>query len=349
MSDDESLAGTRFGPYELLRLLGAGGMGSVYEARDTNLDRVVALKLISGPHAQDDAYRQRLQREARIAGRLQEPHVVPIHSTGEIDGHLYVDMRLIDGTDLDRVIKQSGPMPPARALAILKQVASALDAAHAAGVLHRDVKPANILVTADDFAYLVDFGIANAEAEQKLTQMGDVIGTWTYMSPERFSGELEVTARADIYALGCVLFEALTGGPPYQGDRVSLIGAHVSGPIPKLSARIGLPPALDAVIARAMAKRPEDRYATCGEFVRAAEAAVSGAGGPTVDFALANRPGLPSSGAPPTPPPSGAWNPNAPTMQSNSGLPPQPPAPKKRGKWIAAAAAVALVLSLIHI
>lgn len=362
MDHDESMVGRRFGPYELIRLLGAGGMGSVYEARDTNLDRVVALKLISGPHAQDAAYRQRLQREARIAGRLQDPHVVPIHSTGEIDGHLYVDMRLINGIDLDATIKRSGPMPPARALAILRQVASALDAAHAAGVLHRDVKPANILVTRDDFAYLVDFGIANAESEQKLTQMGDVLGTWTYMSPERFSGQGDVTVRADIYALGCVLFEMLTGAPPYTGDRVSLIGAHVSAPIPKPSARVGLPPALDTVIARAMAKRPDDRFATCGEFVRAAEAAVRGVGESTVNFGVQTASPAqgyrPAPGAPSVPPPTGQWNPSAQTAHANSGSQPQwgswsgqppptpPPAPNRRTKWIAIAAAVVLVVAV---
>src|ERR1700754_538425 len=139
MSDDTvPETGTRFGPYLLRRLLGSGGMGTVYEAEDTVMDRVVALKLISGAYAQNSDYRQRLQREARIAGRLQEPHVVPIHSTGEIDGHLYVDMRLINGTDLDTVLRESGPLSPAKAVAMVRQIASALDAAHAAGVLHRD-------------------------------------------------------------------------------------------------------------------------------------------------------------------------------------------------------------------
>lgn len=362
MDHDESLAGTRFGPYELRRLIGAGGMGSVYEARDTVLDRVVALKLISGPYAQDPAYRQRLQREARIAGRLQDPHVVPIHSTGEIDGHLYVDMRLINGTDLDTLIKRSGALPPARALAIVRQVASALDAAHSVGVLHRDVKPANILVTNDDFTYLVDFGIANAESEQKLTQMGDVLGTWTYMSPERFSGDVDVvTARADVYALACVFFEALTGAPPYSGDRVSLIGAHMSAPIPKPSTRAGLPPALDAVVGHAMAKRPEDRYPTCGDFVRAADAALAGVGAATANFALPTTPPAQGYHPPPqagsVPPPPAPWSPNPyagqPTSASQppwggwTGPPPPPPAPARRARWMAIAAAVVLVVAVV--
>jgi len=173
MSDDHAPEpGTRFGPYLLKRTLGSGGMGTVYEAKDTVMDRVVALKLISGPYAQSMDYRQRVQREARIAGRLQDPHVVPIHSTGEIEGQLYVDMRLITGTDLDTALRKSGPLSPAKAVAMVRQIASALDAAHAAGVLHRHVKPGNILLTTDDFAYLVDFGIANAATEQKLTQAG---------------------------------------------------------------------------------------------------------------------------------------------------------------------------------
>src|ERR1700757_1776745 len=150
MSDEAPQVGTRFGPYVLKRLLGSGGMGHVYEAEDTAMDRIVALKLISGTYAQDPEFRKRLQREARIAGRLHEPHVVPVHAAGEIDGQLFVDMRIIDGTNLDAVLKKTGPMSPARAVAIVSQIASALDAAHEAGVLHRDVKPGNILITSDD-------------------------------------------------------------------------------------------------------------------------------------------------------------------------------------------------------
>src|ERR1700757_2457768 len=222
---DAPEVGTRFGPYVLKRLLGSGGMGRVYEAEDTAMDRVVALKLISGTYAQDPEFRKRLQREARIAGRLQDPHVVPVHSAGEIDGQLFVDMRLINGTGLDTILARSGPLPAARAVAIIRQIACALDAAHAAGVMHRDVKPGNILITSDDFAYLVDFGIANAASEEKLTQMGHVLGTLAYMAPERLMSENEVvTPRADIYALACVLYEALTGSAPYFGDTLGVFG-----------------------------------------------------------------------------------------------------------------------------
>jgi serine/threonine kinase PknH len=307
MSDDTAPeTGTRLGPYVLKRLLGSGGMGSVYEAQDTVMDRVVALKLISGPYANDSDYRQRLQREARIAGRLQDPHVVPVHSAGEIDGQLYVDMRLINGTDLDTILRESGPLPPAKAVSVVSQIASALDAAHQAGVLHRDVKPGNILITSNDFAYLVDFGIANAATELKVTQMGDVLGTWTYMAPERFQGdETQVTARADTYALACVLFEALTGAPPFSGDTASLIGAHLTEPVPRASSRLGLPAALDDVISRGMAKRPEDRYATTGEFARAAEAALATLGDRTASIALPTALAPTAMSQPPqhTPPP----------------------------------------------
>jgi serine/threonine-protein kinase len=270
-----SREGTEFGPYRLRRLVGRGGMGDVYEAEDTVRERIVALKLMSATLSNDPVFRSRMQREARTAGRLQEPHVVPIHDFGEIDGQLYVDMRLIDGVDVASILSRYGPLSPARAVAIVRQVASALDAAHAAGVLHRDVKPENILVSADDFAYLVDFGIASAASDDKLTQIGTTVGTFKYMAPERFS-EGEVSYRADIYALACVLYECLTGSPPYQGDLVSVMGAHVNQAIPRPSvARPSIPVAFDHVIACGMAKNPADRHAACGDLAAAAYAALT--------------------------------------------------------------------------
>ena len=270
-----SREGSEFGPYRLRRLVGRGGMGDVYEAEDTVRDRIVALKLMSETLSNDPVFRSRMQREARTAGRLQEPHVVPIHDFGEIDGQLYVDMRLIDGVDVASIVGRYGALSPARAVAIVRQVASALDAAHAAGVLHRDVKPENILVSADDFAYLVDFGIASATSDEKLTQIGTTVGTFKYMAPERFS-DAAVTYRADIYALACVLYECLTGSPPYKGDQISVMGAHVNQAIPRPSAaRPGIPVALDQVIACGMAKNPADRYASCGDLAVAAYAALA--------------------------------------------------------------------------
>jgi serine/threonine protein kinase len=278
MSDTEreSRVGSQIGPYRLRRLLGKGGMGEVYEAEDTVKDRVVALKLLPEAVSHDPVFRKRLQREAHSAGRLQEPHVVPIHDYGEIEGLLYVDMRMIDGTDLRKMLKRFGPMTPARAVAIVRQIASALDAAHESGVMHRDVKPENIIITRDDFAYLVDFGIANAATDEKLTELGTAVGTYAYMAPERFTND-EVTYRADIYALTCVLHECLTGSQPYPGDSVSVvITAHLMQPIPRPSEeRPGIPPAFDRVIAQGMAKKPEDRYASAGDLAMAANDALT--------------------------------------------------------------------------
>src|ERR1700744_3977159 len=277
MSDEQpSRAGSMFGPYHLKRLLGRGGMGEVYEAEHTVKEWTVAVKLLTGTFSTDPVFRERLKREARTAGRLQEPHVVPVHDYGEIDGQMFLVMRWVEGTDLDSVLKRFGPLTPPRAVAIITQIASALDAAHAAGVMHRDIKPQNILVTRDDFAYLVDFGIASATTDEKLTQLGTAVGTWKYMAPERFSND-EVTYRADIYALACVLFECLTGAPPYtSGSAASLVTAHASDPIPRPSAlRPGIPKGFDAVVARGMAKKPQDRYASAGDLALAAHEALS--------------------------------------------------------------------------
>ena len=291
-------------------------------------------------------FRKRLQREARSAGRLQEPHVVPIHDYGEIDGVLYVDMRLIEGTDLARCSAGTAPLTPPRAVAIISQIASALDAAHESGIMHRDVKPANILITRDDFAYLVDFGIANAATDEKLTQLGTAVGTCAYMAPERFSNA-EVTYRADIYALACVLHECLTGGPPYPADSVSVvITAHLMEPIPQPSAvRPGIPKAFDDVISRGMAKDPEDRYATAGDLAAAAhdaladrdqdkaDAILARSSAATIPAVLTPRPGGAGSSTP-TPSPFVAWSteppyPPPPPYQP----PPPPPGPPGPGGW----------------
>jgi serine/threonine kinase PknH len=187
-----------FGPYRVGELLGRGGMGEVHRAYDTVHDRVVALKRLSATHNDDEDFRARFRRESRIAARLREPHVIPIHAYGEIDGRLYLDMRLVEGRDLAAVIAD-GPLDPARAVRLIAQVAGALDAAHADGLVHRDVKPSNILVTPDDFVYLVDFGIARSvlPAGTHLTASGAVIGTLDYLAPERFGDGL-VDGRADV-------------------------------------------------------------------------------------------------------------------------------------------------------
>jgi serine/threonine-protein kinase len=278
-TESDSRVEPQFGPYRLLRLIGRGGMGEVYEAEDTRKRRVVALKLISAQFSGNPLFRARMQREADAAGRLTEPHVVPIHDYGEINGQLYLDMRLIDGVSLRSMLAGYGPLTPPRAVAIVRQIAAALDAAHATAVTHRDVKPENILVTRDEFAYLVDFGIARAATDPGLTQTGMAMGTYNYMAPERFTGD-EVTYRSDIYSLACVLGECLTGSPPYRADSIErLVAAHLMEPAPRPSQlRPGtVPVALDQVIARGMAKKPEDRYRSAGDLAGAALNALTAA------------------------------------------------------------------------
>lgn len=268
---------SQFGHYVLLRLLGSGGFGEVYEARDTKKKRTVALKLLPASISANPVFRARLFREATTAGQLNEPHVVPIHDYGEIDGQLYIDMRLIRGSDLRAVLDASGPLDPARAVSIVGQIASALDAAHDEAIVHRDVKPANILLTPEDFACLVDFGLANAATNAKLTTAGNTVGTFAYMAPERLA-DAKIDHRVDIYALACVLHECLTGTAPFVADELAaLIAAHLTSPIPRPSQqRPGLPADFDDVIARGMAKDPDDRYAKAGELATAAREALDG-------------------------------------------------------------------------
>ena len=183
-----SRLGTRFGPYELQSLIGVGGMGEVYRAYDTVKGRTVAVKLLRSEMAADPGFQERFRRESRVAARLQEPHVIPVHDFGDIGGVLYIDMRLVEGASLKDELRANGPLEPGRAASIIAQVAAALDAAHSDGLVHRDIKPENVLLTPDDFAYLVDFGIAHAGGDASVTSTGLVIGSCVYMSPERFSG-----------------------------------------------------------------------------------------------------------------------------------------------------------------
>ncbi|MEU1207809.1 protein kinase [Nocardia sp. NPDC005825] len=268
-------AGSRFGQYELRRLLGVGGMGEVYEAYDTVRDRVVAVKLLDVDLARQPTYVERFRRESRTAAKLQEPHVIPVHDWGEVDGVLFIDMRLVRGRDLKAYLFEEGPLPPARAVAVVEQIAAALDSAHENGLVHRDVKPANILLTGDLFAYLVDFGIAHTESDVQLTQTGNAIGSFAYMAPERFEHNATVSPSADIYALACVLYECLTGGPPFRvTGNLANIRAHMLTPPPRPSVRTGVPVGLDQVVAIGMAKEPGRRYATAGQLARAARAAL---------------------------------------------------------------------------
>ncbi|WP_431955964.1 protein kinase domain-containing protein [Nocardia lijiangensis] len=269
------MTAARFGRYRLERLLGKGGMGQVWLAYDTTDRRHVALKLLPAELAADAVYRKRFEREAQVAAALRDPHIVPIHRHGAVDGRLYIEMAFVEGTDLAARLSEGGPLAAGAALDILGQVAAALDAAHRAGLVHRDVKPSNILVGSDGSTYLIDFGIARGTGQTSVTTTGLAIGTWAYMAPERFSGRDD--ARADVYSLACVLYESLTGDRPYgDADPAQQMHGHLMTEPPSASsANPDVPAGLDAVIARGMAKEPGDRYASAGEFLLAAREVVS--------------------------------------------------------------------------
>ena len=253
MPDDPAIGSTLAG-YRLDALIAHGGMGVVYRATQLALDRPVALKVIARQFAGDEAFRDRFLRESRLAARLDHPAVVPIFDAREEDGELIVAMRLVAGGDLRKRIEASGPLPPEEAVALLGQVADALDAAHAAGIVHRDVKPHNILLEGDR-AYLTDFGLAKAVGDSGVLSGTSVVGTVEYMSPEQWRGE-QVGPAADVYSLGCVLYESVTGVVPYARR-----AADVEPQMPQ---------GLDTVIERAVAKDPAERYATAGELIAAA-------------------------------------------------------------------------------
>jgi serine/threonine protein kinase len=268
----------QFGPYRIESLIARGGMGEVHRAYDTRHDRVVALKLLAPDFAADHDFQERFRREAHAVARLREPHVIPIHAYGEIDGRLYLDMRLVDGDDLGTRLAAGGALTPAEAVDVVGQVAQALAAAHAEGLVHRDVKPSNVLVGATGFAYLVDFGIARAAGPgTELTVTGGAVGTLDYMAPERFT-DAPTDHRVDVYSLACVLHQCLTGSKPFTASTAaSLIGAHLHQPPPRPSTlRPGLPAAFDAVIARGMAKNPAERFGGVAELADAARAALGG-------------------------------------------------------------------------
>ena len=350
MASGSSRVGQMFGHYRLTGLLGRGGMGEVYRAEDTNKGRTVALKILAEQYWQDEKFRTRFQRESRAAAVLQEPHVIPIHDWGEIDGHPYIDMRLVEGKTLQELLSD-GPLPPARASFIIGGVAAALDAAHAAGLIHRDVKPQNIIVTPSDFPYLVDFGIAEAKGESGLTNTGMQIGTFAYMAPERFR-DTEATPAVDVYALACVLYESLTGEAPFpSGSLEQIMTAHLFTPPPQPSlANRRLSPAFDDVIARGMAKEPDDRYGSCGALGRATQRAlqsdtiVESGPRPTVRLPPHRPAGYPGTAPPTVVRPTDIYNP-APSY--NAGPPPPPPTPPPAArKWLVPTIIVVAVLVL---
>ncbi|MET0160255.1 MAG: serine/threonine-protein kinase, partial [Acidimicrobiales bacterium] len=306
--------GTEFGGYRIERLLGAGGFCNVYLAEDLRpaLRRKVALKVLNPTLSADDKNRERFQRESLLAVELDEhPNIVGVFDAGEQDGQLFIAQRYVDGRDLGKVIEQDGPLTPTRAVEVLFEIAGALDAAHEAGLVHRDVKPRNILIRdRDQRCFLADFGLTKRTASSdSLTGAGEFLGTFAYAAPEQLGGQA-VDGRADIYALGCVLFESLTGMAPFTGDIHSMITSHLTKPPPRLSqTRPGLPPAIDEVIDRAMAKEPADRYQTGDEFAEAARRALLTSG-------------LPPPVVPMPPPPPGP-----PTVSAPVATPPPPASP----------------------
>ncbi len=274
--------GEMFGPYRLEQRIGRGGMGEVFRAYDTVHQRTVAIKRLHGGLADDADYQERFRRESQTAADLNSPHIVPIHDFGTIDGRLYIDMRLVTGDDLAAEIERAGRLEPRRAAEIVRQTADALDAAHEKKLIHRDVKPSNVLITQHrgrDFVYLVDFGIVRAmggDTKSSLTGTGTAIGTLAYMAPELFVGR-QMDRRVDVYALGCLLFEAVAGRPPFLAEGPALMYDHLNEAPPRVSeVAPGTPPALDEVLATAMAKDPNQRYATAGDFADAAVQAVGG-------------------------------------------------------------------------
>jgi serine/threonine-protein kinase len=290
--------GDEFAGCRIEGILGRGGMGVIYRATELRLGRPVALKLIATEQASDPDVRERFEREARLTAAIDHPNVIPVYAAGEVDGHLYLVMRYVPGTDLQALLKREARLAPARAASIVAQVGDALDAAHAAGLVHRDVKPANVLI-AGEHAYLSDFGITRVQsAETRITDSGNWIGTVDFMSPEHLRGE-PTDARADVYALGCVLHTALTGTPPYRRDTVpATITAHLHDPPPHPSDTLGVPEAFDSVIARALAKEPAHRYPSAGDLGRAARAAATGQAASTARGSVATGAATPEHAEP---------------------------------------------------
>lgn len=318
MHDSADRSGSALGDYILERLLGRGAMGEVYQARDQRRGRTVALKLLAPQFAGDAMFRERFLRESRTAAQLNDPHVIPIHDWGEINGYLFLDMRIVEGGSDLRGLLATGPLTGERAVSIIEQVAQALDAAHSAGLVHRDVKPDNILIDDNDFAYLVDFGLAQTTTDPRLTETGAAVGSFAYMAPERFGAGNIATAATDIYALTCVLVETLTGRAPFgAGDLQILVAAHLNQPPPML----GSP--FDAIIARGMAKNPLERFATAGELAQAARDVLEGrVGAVGVAPNVTGLTPIPPLPIPPSGVPGAAAHPGAPMPTGPRILPP---------------------------
>ena len=272
--------GTELAGYRIEAFVGAGGMGVVYRASDPRLERSVALKLLPASNADDPSYRRRFLDESRRAAAIEHPHIVPVHEAGEVAGVLYIAMRYVEGADLAGLLERRGPLDPGRTVALLAPIADALDTAHARGLVHRDVKPSNVLVASDaigaEHVYLTDFGIAKRFAgAQTESATGHMLGTADYVAPEQVEGA-DLDGRADVYSLACVLFECLAGEPPFRRETpVATLVAHAHERPPSLSERRPeLSAVIDEVVERALAKVPRDRFQTCAELLEAATVAL---------------------------------------------------------------------------
>lgn len=321
----------RIGRFELGPTIGHGGMGVVYRARDTGLGRDVALKLIAPSLADDADFRARFESEARAAAAVDHPNVLPLFDGGEVDGELYLAMRLVEGTDLKAILTRESRLPPRRVAAIIAQIAGALDAAHARGLVHRDVKPANVLIVGEgdrEHLYLTDFGLTQiVGGSGHLTNAGQVVGTANYMAPEQIEGQ-PVDGRVDVYALACVAFECLGGAPPFaRGAIPATLDAHRHAQIPSVTERApALPRDVDDALAGGLAKDPAQRFASCGAFARALGAALGTDSGEVPrdpEVALRARP----RGAALPPPPHPVHAPTAPTEVA------APRPSSRRGAW----------------
>ncbi len=328
----QDLVGKTLGQYEIKAEVGRGGMATVYRGYQASLNRAVAVKVLAGELARDPDFRQRFQREAHAVAQLAHPHILAVYDFGEdpATGVVYLVTQFVDGGTLAGRMggpqtggpQTGGPMPPTEAARIAAQIARALAFAHAAGVIHRDIKPGNVLMTSDGHPLLSDFGIAKIMAETRMTRTGTSLGTPAYMSPEQAQG-MPVDHRSDIYALGVMLYEMLAGVLPFQADTpVALLHQHVANPPPPLRERVpGIPRSLEKIVMRALSKNPDDRFATAGEFADALDAEATGQRKP---FGI--RLGRRETPTPiPTPIPGGATNVAGPMLPPAAVIRPRTP------------------------
>jgi serine/threonine protein kinase len=355
MSDGEERIGTRLDAYRIERLIGRGGMGMVFLAEHVHLGRMVALKILPPDLARDESFRKRFVRESRLAAGIEHPNVIPVYDAGESESELFIAMKYVEGTDLRALLQQRGRLDPEHTLALLEPVGAALDTAHREGLVHRDVKPGNILIAATDHVYLSDFGLTKrTSADTSVTATGYFVGTMSYAPPEQIQAH-DLDGRADQYSLACVAFECLTGRVPFVRDTdVALLYAHLQEPPPTAS-EYGpeLPPAVDEVLARGMAKSRDDRYASCSALVEELRGAIRGRALPPPEPPAAEpatSPGIrvtrPPQASTVTGPTVRAGERTVPSPDRPSPAPPSPERRRRRGVWLFVVLGTALIGAL---